>query len=262
MAWILRGLRDGIVTSGYPKSSDRYSEDFRGTIAVTEVAPAEGDSESIEALCPTRAIQAGSDGGVHVDLGGCILCGRCVDARPDLFSFAPFVEPARLARSALVVPPLGEDEEALDRLREELWNRVGMLRRSIHVRHVDAGSDGSEEWEINALVNPVYDIQRLGIFFTATPRHADVLLVSGVGTAGMSDPLRRTYDAMPEPRVVIAVGTDAVSGGLVYPTYAAGPGIGSILPVDVWVPGSPPSPFAILHGILLGVGRLNERTER
>jgi Ni,Fe-hydrogenase III small subunit/ferredoxin len=261
MAWIFRGLRNGIVTSRYPKSADHYAEDFRGTIAVAEIAQSEEDVETIEATCPTRAIEVGSDGGAHVDLGRCILCGRCVDARPDLFSFLPEVRSARLVRPALVVPPVEEDEAALDRVRKELRTRVRTLRRSIHLRHVDAGSDGSEEWEINALMNPVYDVQRLGIFFTATPRHADVLLVTGVGTAGMAGPLCRTYDAMPEPRVVIAVGTDAVAGGLVHPTYAAGPGIGSIVPVDVWVPGSPPSPFAILHGILLGVGLVSEGTD-
>ena len=136
------------------------------------------------------------------------------------------------------------------------------LRRSIHIRHVDAGSDGSEEWEVAALTNPVYDVQRLGIFFTATPRHADLLLVTGVGTAGMAGPLVRTFDAMPDPKIVIAAGTDAVSGGLVHPGYATGPGVGAIVPVDVWVPGSPPSPFALLHGILVGIGLLAEESPR
>ena len=87
----------------------------------------------------------------------------------------------------------------------------------MHLRHVDAGSDGTEEWEILALLNPVYDIHRLGMFFTASPRHADVLLVTGAGARGMPEPLRQTYDAMPHPKVVIAVGTDAVSGGLAPP---------------------------------------------
>ena len=193
---------------------------------------------------------------VRVDRGRCILCGRCVEARPDRFAFSPSVEPAALARQPLIVPNLADDDDGLDRLRTELHRRVKALRRSIHIRHVDAGSDGAEEWEVAALLNPVYDVQRLGIFFTATPRHADVLLVTGVGTAGMAGPLRRTFDAMPEPRVVVAAGTDATSGGLVHPTYATGPGVGSIVPVDVWVPGSPPSPFSLLHGILLGIGLL------
>ena len=106
-------------------------------------------------------------------------------------------------------------------MRGALRARTRALRRSVHLRHVDAGSDGTEEQEILALLNPVYDIHRLGIFFTASPRHADVLLVTGAGARGMAEPLRRTYDGMPDPKVVIAVGTDAVSGGLLARSYAA-----------------------------------------
>ena len=119
------------------------------------------------------------------------------------------------------------------------------------MRHVDAGSDGTEEWEILALINPVYDMHRLGIFFTASPRHADILLVTGAGARGMAEPLRRTYEAMPDPKVVIAVGTDAISGGLVGPVLRDDRRDRRQVPVDVWVPGSPPSPFSILHALLL-----------
>ena len=177
---------------------------------------------------------------------------------PNSFAFSASVEAAALDRFALVVPHVADNDESLARLRAELHRRVRSLRRSVHIRHVDAGSDGSEEWEIAALVNPIYDVQRLGIFFTASPRHADILLVTGTGTAGMSGPLQRTFEAMPAPKVVIAAGTDAISGGLVHPTYASGPGVGSILPVDVWIPGSPPSPFTLLHGVLVGIGLLPE----
>ncbi|HVV18384.1 MAG TPA: NADH:ubiquinone oxidoreductase, partial [Pseudonocardiaceae bacterium] len=107
--------------------------------------------------------------------------------------------------------------------------------------------------------NPVYDVHRLGIFFTATPRHADILLVTGAGARGMVQPLARTLEAMPQPVVVIAVGTDAISGGLVSPSYATSEGVGHQVPVDVWVPGSPASPFAILHGILLALDRIPTR---
>ena len=148
-------------------------------------------------------------------------------------------------------------------MRAELAARVRALRRSVHIRHVDTGSDGSEEWEIHALLNPVYDIGRLGIFFTASPRHADILLVTGAGGHGMAGPLRRTLEAMPAPTVVIAAGTDAISGGLTAPTYAVAGGVGGLVPVDVWVPGSPPSPFSLLHAILLALGRVGpHRPER
>jgi Ni,Fe-hydrogenase III small subunit len=99
-------------------------------------------------------------------------------------------------------------------------------------------------------------VHRLGIFFTASPRHADVLLVTGAGARGMAEPLRRTYQGMPDPKIVIAAGTDTVSGGLLDGSYATRGGVGEIVPVDVWVPGSPPSPFSLLYGLLLGLGRL------
>jgi Ni,Fe-hydrogenase III small subunit len=106
------------------------------------------------------------------------------------------------------------------------------------------------------LWNPVYDVQRLGIFLTASPRHADVLVVTGCAAHGMEDALRTTYEAMPHPKVVMAVGTDAISGGMLEPTYANRGGVLSSLPVDVCVPGSPPTPFGILHGLLLVLARL------
>jgi Ni,Fe-hydrogenase III small subunit/ferredoxin len=268
MAWILRGLRDGIVTTRYPRRPDAFGPSYRGAVevAAAERFAADGESrhaadshESLAGLCPTRAITSVNEAGgevVRLDRGRCILCGRCVARRPERFAFSPSLEVASVARAALVVPESSEDDEAVARLRDELGRRVKALRRSIHVRHVDAGSDGAEEWEIAALGNPVYDVQRLGIFFTATPRHADVLLVTGVGTAAMAGPLRTTYEAMADPKVVVAAGTDAISGGLVTPTYAAGTGVGAIVPVDVFVPGSPPSPFSLLHGLLLAVGLL------
>ena len=261
MAWVLRGLRDGVVTSRYPRRPDDYGDRYKAAVSVV-TAPerpstgrdADGQDGELASLCPTGAIEV--EGGLRIDRGRCILCGRCVEARPDRFAFQASPEVAVLGRRALLVPP--EDDGALEHARSELAIRVRILRRSIHIRHVDAGSDGSDEWEVAALTNPVYDVQRLGIFFTATPRHADLLLVTGVGTAGMVEPLRRTFEAMPDPKVVLAAGTDATSGGLVHPTYSSRGGIGSIVPVDVWVPGSPPSPFSLLHGILVGIGLLAE----
>jgi Ni,Fe-hydrogenase III small subunit/ferredoxin len=250
--WVVRGLREGIVTTAYPRRPDGYGPGWMGAVSVAdEAAPSDGVTE----VCPTGAI-SDEGGRLRLDRGRCIVCGRCTSSHPDLFRSEPDPETASLARQALVVPRGEGDEEALGRVRSELGRRVRSLRRSIHVRHVDAGSDGSEEWEVAALTNPVYDVQRLGIFFTATPRHADLLLVTGAGAAGMAGPLRRTWDAMPDPKVVMAAGTDAVSGGLVHPTYATRGGVGDMVPVDVWVPGSPPSPFSLLHGILLAIGLL------
>jgi len=258
MPWITRGLRDGIVTTRYPRRADGYADDFRSAVTVTG-QPGPADRAGLQRLCPTGAITV--ERGLEVDRGRCILCGRCVAARPEVFAYEAGAETARLHRRLLVTPP-GPDAVALAAtVRHQLAERTRRFGRSLHLRHVDAGSDGSEEWEIAALTGPIYDIHRLGIFFTPSPRHADVLLVTGAGTAGMIEPLRLTHEAMPDPKVVVAVGTDAISGGLVHPTYATRGGVADILPVDVWVPGSPPSPFSILHGLLLAMGRLRAPQE-
>jgi Ni,Fe-hydrogenase III small subunit/ferredoxin len=290
--WALRGLRDGVVTTKWPKRPDGYADGWRGPAVVRsqDVAEPGGLSE----LCPTGAISAGADASapaVRLDQGRCILCGRCAEARPDVFAWSAGATgsgAAALTRDGLVLPHMPEDDEAIGAARARLRERTTALRRSVHVRHVDGGSDGSEEWEVLALLGPVYDIHRLGAFFTASPRHADILLVTGAGSAGMAEALRTTYEAMPDPRVVIAAGADAVSGGLLGAglnsaglnsaglnsaglnsaglnsaglnsgSATAMGGVSGIVPVDVWVPGSPPSPFGILNALLIAVGRLGD----
>ena len=249
--WAFRGLRDGVLTTRWPARPDPYAEGLRS------VATVRGHQAADTAgLCPVGAIGTAADGSVRLDQGRCVQCGRCVAARPDVFAWSHGPGPAALSRDGLVVPELRETPANLAAVCDGLRAKTRALRRSVHLRHVDAGSDGTEEWEISALLNPVYDVHRLGIFFTASPRHADVLLVTGAGARGMTEPLRTTYDAMPHPKIVIAVGTDAVSGGLAAPSYAVTAGIGDVVPVDLWLPGSPPSPFSILHALLLAVGRL------
>jgi Ni,Fe-hydrogenase III small subunit/ferredoxin len=251
MPWVIRGLRNGIVTSRWPRHADDYFERFPAAVRVLEGV---GDPLEAAAACPTAAISA--DPEPQLDRGRCILCGRCVEVAPERFGWEDGSATARLTRSRLVVGDVDETDDALAELRASLARRVRRLRRSVHLRHIDTGSDGSDEWEIQALTNPVYDLHRLGIFFTASPRHADILLVTGIGAAGMVEPLRRTFDAMPAPKVVIAVGTDAVSGGLIGGGYTGGVGVAGMVPVDVWVPGAPASPFSLLHGILLALGRV------
>ena len=256
MVWVLRGLRDGVLTTRWPAKPDPYADEWRGPATVLDGE--QGAAGELDQLCPTGAIGHSPGSGVALDQGRCICCGRCVAARPDVFGWARGPASAALTRRGLVVPEVAETDENLAEVRASLRRRTRALGRSVHLRHADAGSDGSEEWEIQALLNPVYDVHRLGIFFTASPRHADVLIVTGAGSRGMAEPLRRTHDGMPDPKIVIAAGTDAVSGGLLADSYATRGGIGEILPVDVWVPGSPPSPFSLLHALLLGLGRLPE----
>jgi Ni,Fe-hydrogenase III small subunit/ferredoxin len=252
--WVLRGVRNGVVTTRWPRRRDGYADGQRGPARVLTGPPAV--AADLPELCPAGAISYSAGEGLRLDQGKCILCGRCVAGRPDVFTWSHGPAVASLIRPGLVTPQVSDGDEELARVRANLRERTRALGRSVHIRHVDAGSDGSEEWEVLALLNPVYDVHRLGIFFTASPRHADVLLVTGAGANGMAAPLRRTYDAMPEPKIVIAAGSDAISGGLISPSYATRGGIGDMVPVDVWVPGSPPSPFQLLHALLLGFGRL------
>jgi formate hydrogenlyase subunit 7 len=147
----------------------------------------------------------------------------------------------------------------VDAARDELRRRVQRLfRGSFHLRHVDAGSCNGCEAELKALAGPYYDLHRLGIFVAASPRHADGLIVTGPVTQAMREPLLRTYDAMPDPRLVIAVGACACTGGVfrAAPTVV-GP-LERLLPVDVFIPGCPPSPLTLLHGLLLALDRVKE----
>lgn len=151
-------------------------------------------------------------------------------------------------------------DEATREVAEQLKIRTQRLfGHSLHIRHVDAGSCNTCESEIKLLLNPYYDIQRLGIFFTTSPRHADLLLVTGPVTRAMEDPLRRTYEAMPDPRLVVAVGACACSGGIFGPSAFSKGGVGAVLPVDVFIPGCPPSPLTLIHGLLLALGRAEQR---
>lgn len=252
LGWISRGLRRGQVTTRYPLRDEEPLPGFRGRVDVLDDRDAE---PALADLCPTRAIRV-RDGRISLDRGACILCGACVAHAPARFAFASTYETASRRRSALVVGARdGVDPEPV---RRALGDRVRALHRSIHVRHVDAGSDGAEEWEIQALTNPYYDVQRLGVYFTAAPRHADILLVTGGVTAPMHAPLERTWQVMPEPKAVVAAGTDACSGGLAAAGGLVAGGVDRVLPVDVYVPGSPPSPIALLHGLLLAAGVLTE----
>lgn len=157
-------------------------------------------------------------------------------------------EPVIVAGGAPLPPPGGERE-----LAQAIRARLG---RSLHVRHLDVGSCNGCDWEIGALLNPDHDVQRLGIDFVASPRHADLLLVTGILTRNLEEAARRAYEAMPEPRLVVAVGACAISGGVFAGTYAGRNGIGGVLPVDVFVPGCPPRPEALIQGLLLAMGRL------
>ena len=138
------------------------------------------------------------------------------------------------------------------RIQREILDIVG---QALAIRQVDAGSCNGCELEIHALGNPYYNIEGLGIKFVASPRHADLLLVTGPVSRNMEEALRRTYEATPEPRLVVAVGDCGHDGGIFGTSYASCGGVAAVLPVDVTVPGCPPPPLEILRGILTAVRR-------
>lgn len=238
--------------------------------------------EECARACPTGAIHLDAAGPgrrtLSLSYASCIQCRACADACPE-----QSVSPGRehevaaytrehLQQSALFdvddaggpctfrelqTQPGPSLEESAARLRDRIRGRLG---RSLHVRQVDAGSCNGCELEIAATTNPLFDLERFGVHFVASPRHADVLLVTGPVTRNMEVALQRTYEATPEPRVVVAVGACGCSGGIFGEGgYAALGGVDRVLPVDVYIPGCPPRPQAILNGLLVAMGKREAR---
>jgi Ni,Fe-hydrogenase III small subunit len=162
----------------------------------------------------------------------------------------------QIASAGIVTEPAPADSDALrvaaDRIQRELLDILG---QALTIREVDAGSCNGCELEIHALNNPYYNLEGLGIKFVASPRHADMLLVTGPVSRHMEEALRRTFDATPEPRLVVAVGDCGCSGGIFGESYASCGRVANVIPVDVAVPGCPPAPLEILRGILTAVHR-------
>lgn len=258
--WTLFGLQKGNATTPWPKSDEPTGQE--GMLGMPRFRPERCASEcnACAVICPTQAItveksKSGEDR-LRVDYGRCVVCQLCVEACPSeaAFSSSDWAFGTR-QRDDLV---LGERVDvAAERQRERV--APDGFRRSLHIRHVDAGSCNGCESELQALNNPFYNLHRLGIFFTPSPRFADLLLVTGPVTYAMHEPLRRAYDAMPGPRWVMAVGTCAVSGGIAGGGYACSNGLEGILPVEVYLPGCPPNPAAIMEALLMFLGRIPPR---
>ena len=161
----------------------------------------------------------------------------------------------QIAKTGIVTEPPpspAEDKAAVARLQESIVRTLG---RALTIRQVDAGSCNGCELEIHALGNPYYNIEGLGIRFVASPRHADMLLVTGPVSRHMAIALARTYDATPEPKLVVAVGDCGCTGGIFGESYASLGRVANVIPVDVEVPGCPPPPRALLEGILAAISR-------
>jgi Ni,Fe-hydrogenase III small subunit len=162
---------------------------------------------------------------------------------------------SKICRTGIITEPFPSSDESL-RIVEALHSRIlEVLGRALCIRAIDAGSCNGCELEIHALNNPLYNIEGLGIRFVASPRHADLLLVTGPVAKNMEVALRRTYDATPDPKLVVAIGDCGCSGGIFGESYATCGRVSTVIPVDVAVPGCPPSPRLILSGILTAIAK-------
>jgi Ni,Fe-hydrogenase III small subunit len=163
----------------------------------------------------------------------------------------------QIASIGIVSEPPPSADHSL-RVRDSLQERIRtVLGRALCIRHIDAGSCNGCELEIHALNNPVYNLEGLGIRFVASPRHADLLLVTGPVSKHMETALRRTYQATPDPKLVVALGDCGCTGGIFGESYATCGRVSNVIPVDVAVPGCPPTPIRILEGILAALGPSN-----
>jgi Ni,Fe-hydrogenase III small subunit len=163
---------------------------------------------------------------------------------------------AKIFKVGLVTEPLAADGAAVELARQVQTKTQKLLGRAVAIREVDAGSCNGCEIEITGLTSPVYDLERFGLHFVASPRHADMLLVTGPVTRNMEVPLRKTYEATPAPKVVVAVGDCAKTCGIFQGSYAVAGSVDSVIPVDVFVCGCPPEPADILRGILMALDHL------
>jgi formate hydrogenlyase subunit 7 len=257
--WTFLGLAEGKASTRWPRDGGDAGQD--GVLGMPRFNPAlcEAGCDACAEVCPTGAITVtvGAEGRdrLEVDYGRCIACQLCVEACPDEAATASHDWAFGVRnRGDLVLSARLRDEPEPQSISD-----TKAFRRSLHIRHVDAGSCNGCESELQALNNPFYNLHRLGIFFTPSPRFADLLLVTGPVTKAMRDPLLRAYEAMPEPRWVMAMGSCAITGALVGGGYAAGNGLEEILPVDLYLPGSPPNPAAIIEALLMFLGRMPQR---
>lgn len=257
--WTLYGLRQGKASTSWPAGAGDNGQG--GLLGMPRFDPEKcqnGCRECAEACLP-GAIAIAPDAEskrLHVDYGRCVTCQLCVEVCPTgAFTASSDWAFGVRRREDLVWAQAAASSDGAA-VRGEIRRIFG---RSLHIRHVDAGSCNGCESELQALNNPFYNLHRLGIFFTPSPRFADLLLITGPVTYAMRGPLQEAYGAMPEPRFVMAVGTCAVSGGTNGGGHACGRGADEILPVDIYLPGCPPNPAAIIHALLMLLRRMPQR---
>lgn len=258
---IAHRLRRGCQTMAYPKGpAPALPDRHGGGLRIDPSRCADGCAECVP-VCPTGAIARPAGGPVALDLGRCLFCGACVEACP--VNAIEQTGDHRLAARRREDLMLGGPGSGEVRLAAALDGRLRRLfGRSLRLRQVSAGGCGACEADTNVLGTIAWDLGRFGIQFVASPRHADGLLVTGPVSRNMELALRRTYDAVAEPKLVIAVGACAIAGG----PFAGHPqvedGAAAVVPVDLFIPGCPPHPLTILDGLLRLLGRLEGAAER
>jgi Ni,Fe-hydrogenase III small subunit len=251
---LLSRWRQGHRTLAYPRTVPVLPERFRGRPQFGPGACAQG-CRACQDACPTGAIQLQPS--LRLDLGRCLFCTECTDACAEAGNVLRFSGDHRLAARERdhLVQEAGAPPQLAEALGPELMRVLG---RSLKLRVVSAGGCNGCEAEVNTLGTLAWDLGRFGIQFVASPRHADGLLICGPVTTNMALAVRKTYDAVPEPRIVIAVGACAISGGpYLHQAEQLGGAVGAGLPVDLFIPGCPPHPLTLLDGLLRLLGKIS-----
>jgi len=200
----------------------------------------------LQSICPTGAISVNP---VSIDLGKCTFCGECAKQFPDKIKFTTDYKISTNEREGLIIKE-GEDkpvEVNPDKVRKEIHRLFG---GSLKLRQISAGGDNSCEWELNAANNVQFDLSRFGIEFVASPRHADGIVITGPITENMAEPVQICYDATPDPKMIVLVGTDAISGGIFSGSPAINRSFLDKYPIDLYIPGNPAHPLTIINGLL------------
>ncbi len=216
---------------------------FRGRPIISD---AKIDEQLLKDLCPTNAIGLNP---VSIDLGKCTFCGECAIQFPDKIEFTKDYKLSTNERERLIIKEGVDQTIELnpDLISSEIHRLFG---RSLKLRQVSAGGDNSCEWELNASNNVQFDMSRFGIDFVASPRHADGIVITGPITENMAEPLERCYNAVPDPKIIILVGTDAISGGIFAGSPALERSFLSVNRIDLYVPGNPIHPLTFINGVL------------